>query len=452
MLRVLPGTRQRRALAFIGVGLAGHLFLYGTSFARVYLVEDSRIRAGRFLAEKIKPKTYIGVESGAFSAAGMVSAQRHRRVWMDMSMLLYTGPYMLCADRIDYLQNRLVRAGAVVYAEENRAVQYAATPELFPVAASFYEELASGHFGFDAVRRFKTYPEVAGIRFPDDGEDPTFSGYDHPAVNVLLRRDDADFATNFSRWRQSLTSNQWCPDNALHAAAGQLRAGDETGALATVREVIAANPNALISYRLEAEILGRMGDAVGTRAAMIHFRPETAGGRMAHVINPNMVHFFTASTALSLVRLGFYEEALVELHSGVGEMSDAAPRALILRAQSYLRVAAAFGTTGHPDYQETTARLSLEVYRTAEACNVLAQIMARRGDLHTSRQFLEQSILIDARQAEVQLALAELYLVVDADYDRALFHLDRAFELDNKLEGKVQKLRDRLAQVREPAP
>ena len=452
LLRVLQGPRQRRALALFAVGLAVHLVLYGTSFARVYLVEDSRIRAGQFLAEKVRPQTYIGVESGAYSAAGFVSTQRHQQLWMDMSMLLYAGPYMLCADRVDYLQNKLERVGALVYAEENRAIQYAAVPELFPVASSFYEELSAGHLGFDVVRRFKTYPEIAGIRFRDDGEDPTFSGYDHPAVNVLLRRDDADFATAFGRWRQSLTSSPWCPDQALHAAAVQLRAGDESGALATVRAAIAANPNALISYRLEAEILGRMGDADGAMQSMIRFRPETAGGRMAHVINPNMVHFFTASTALSLVRLGFYEEALGVLQGGVGEMSDVPPRALITRAHSYLRVATAFATTGHPDYQEAAARLSLEVYRTADACNVLAQIAARGGDLRTSRQLLEQSVLINGRQAEVHVALAELYLVIDADHDRALFHLDRAEELDDKLAGKVQKLRDRLAQTREPAP
>jgi tetratricopeptide (TPR) repeat protein len=427
LLRTLPDERLRRGLSVLGIVLAAHLFLYGTGFARIYLVEDSRIRAGRFLAEKVRPGNRIGVENGAHSAAGLVSSQRHTQLWMDMSTLFYTGPYMLCADRVDYLGNKLKRVGAMVYVEENRAVQYAAVPELFPVAASFFAGLSSGRFGLDVVRRFKTHPEVAGIRFEDAGMDPTFSGYDHPAVNVLLRRDDADFEATLGRWRRELLADPWCPDEALLAAAVRLGAGDAPGALADVREAIAANPNALISYRLEAEILGRMGDTEGARQAMVRYSPETAGGRMAHVINPKMVHFVCAATALSLARLGLFDLALRELERGVGE-GFGSPRTPRQRALSYLGVAAAFETAGQADHREATIRMSLEIYRTAEALNALAQIETRAGHLGTARQLLEQSILVNARQPKVHLELAELYLGTDPDYDRALYHLDQVGE------------------------
>jgi tetratricopeptide (TPR) repeat protein len=449
LLRTLPDQRLRRGLSALGIVLAAHLFLYGTGFARIYLVEDSRIRAGRFLAERVRPGNRIGVESGAYSVAGLVSSQRH--LWMDISTLLYTGPYMLCADRVDFLSDKLKRVGAMVYVEENRAVQYAAVPELFPVAASFFAGLSSGRFGLDVVRRFKTHPEVAGIRFEDAGMDPTFSGYDHPAVDVLLRRDDADFETTLGRWRRELLANPWCPDDALLAAAVRLRAGDAPGALAVVREAITANPNALISYRLEAEILSRMGDTEGARQAMLRYGPETAGGRMAHVINPKMVHFVCAATALSLARLGLYDSALAELERGIEEDSSF-PRALQLRAKSYLRVAAAFETAGQADHREATIRMSLEVFRTAEAFNALAKIEARIGDLDTSRQLLEQSVLVNGRQPNVHLALAELYLATDPDYDRVLYHLDRAQELDETLQDRVRELRERLDAIRGPAP
>jgi len=452
LLRSRSDARLRQGLAVLGIGLAAHLFLYGTGFARIYLVEDSRIRAGRYLAETVRPGIYIGVEGGAYSAAGLVSSERHKHLWMDMSMLLYAGPYMLCGDRIDYLKKKLQRVGAMVYVEENRAVQYAAVPELFPVASSFFERLSSGRFGLDVVRRFKTRPEVAGIHFEDTGMDPTFSGYDHPAVNVLLRRDDADFDTAFRHWRRDLMANPWCPDTALHAAAVRLAAEDTAGALDLVDEAIATNPNALISYRLQAEILRRRGDTEGAIQAMARYRPETAGGRMAHVVNPNMVHFVTASTALSLARLGLYDVALGELEQGLGENFSGSPRALRLRALSYLRVAAAFETAGLADHRDATIRMSLEVYRTAEAFNALAKIEARAGDLRTSRELLEQSILVHGRQPKVHLVLAELYLAADPDHDRARFHLGRIEELDGGLDGRALELRERLDAVGGPAP
>lgn len=447
LYRVTDGARPRRILAAASGLMAIHLFLYGTAFARIYLEEDSRIRAGRFLASKVRPGATIAVESGAFRVADLVSSRRYRYLWMDMSMLLYAGPYMLCGDRVDYLQNKMDRIGAMVYVEENRSVQYAAVPELFPVTASFYEQLAQGSFGFDVVRRFKTYPEVAGIRFSAEGQDPTFSGYDHPTVNVLLRRDDADIPAAFDRWRLSLTSSAFCPDNTLHAASARLAAGDHQGALSKIRQATRNNPNALISYRLEAEVLKQLGDESGAREAMRHYLPESAGGRMAHVINPNMVHFVTASTAASFVRLGLYDLALAELQEGLQETYDTS-RALTSRAWSYLRVASAFASAGYADHREAAVRMSLSVFKTSDGLNALSHIVARRGELLASRQLLEQSLLLNARQSDVHFAVAELFLATDPDYDRALIHLDQAVSQDEKLSAKVQVLRDRILAAR----
>lgn len=448
LYRALPAAKPKRALLVAGGGVALHLLLYGTSFARVYLVEDSRIRAGRFIAETVPPGTTIAVESGAFSAASLVSSSRNSQLWMDMSMLLYAGPYMLCADRVDYLQNKVRRFGAMVYVEENRAVQYTAVPQLFPVAASFYQQLVEGNFGLEVVRQFKTHPEVAGLSFSAAGADPTFSGYDHPTVNVLLRRDDADMVASFDRWRQLLMANPWCPDNALHAASTRLLAGDYDGALDKVRGAIADNPNALISYRLEAEILTRLGDDAGARLATRRYLPNTVSGRMAHVINPNMVHFVTASIATSFIRLGLYDLALAELRDGLQQTYDI-PRALNSRAWSYLRVASAFASAGYADHQEAAVRMSLSVYRTADGLNALGHIVARQGQLALARQLLEESLLINARQPQVQLSVAELFLAVDPDHERALFHLNRAVEQDDNLAAKVERLKARIRAARD---
>jgi len=444
LLPRLPQPRLRRGFLLLCIGLGVHLFIYGTAFARIYLIEDSRIRAGRFLQKKVAPGISVAVESGAFTMAPQVDSDRYPRGWMEVSMLLYSGPYMLCADRVDYLQGRLRPAGAAVYVEENRAFQYAAVPELFPVAASFYEQLSSSRLGLDIVRRFKTHPEFAGIRFTHAGADPTLTGYDHPAVNVMMLRDDADFATTFGRWRQEMMDNPWCPDKKLAEAAAQLLAGNTAIALATVQETIAANPNALISYRMEAEILHRMGDTEGFNQAMRRFQPETAGGRMAHVMNPDMVHFVTASTAISLIRLGLYDAALQELHAGLRQDFSKLPRARESRASSYLRAAARFGATDQPQRQLATVRMSLKIFETSDALNVLAKFQARGGDLLASRGSLQQSILLQDEQPQTHLALAELFLAVDPDFAIARVHLNRAESLDNSLSERVQELLRRI--------
>jgi tetratricopeptide (TPR) repeat protein len=442
LLRSLPAARRPVLVAGSVVGL--HLFLCGIAFARVYQVEDSRIAAGRYVANKVRAGVPVLVESGAYSAAHLVSPQRHPQVWTDMSTLLYTGPYMLCADRIDYMGAKLKKAGAGIYVEENRAIQYAAVPELFPVAASFYDRLFAGDFGFDVVQRFKTYPRIAGLTFADDGVDPTFTGYDHPAVPVVMRRDGANVSDAMARWRRDMAANPWCPDEALHGAAVRLRAGDDAGALQAVRQAAAANPNALVVYRIEEEILRRLGRREAADAVRAAYRPESVTGRMAHVVNPNMVHYVTGALAQSLVRLGFVDAAIGELQAGLLEDYSDVPRAQRLRAASYLRVAQTMGAAGYADHHEAAIQLSLQVFRTTYAINALAKIEAQRGNLEGSRQFLEQSILLDAGQSEVHYSLAELILKTTDDRRRALHHLDRALELGGEITTKAATLRQRL--------
>lgn len=449
--RALPVGRGRQVAAVV-TGLAAlHLFAYGTAFARVYTVEDGRIQAGRFLANRLSPGAHIAVEGGAFSVSGLVSDRRHRRLWMDESRLLYNGPYMLCGDRVDYLRRKLERADAIVYADVNRAAQYAAVPDLFPVAAQFYPELEAGQLGFDAKRRYKTYPVFAGIPFRDDGVDPSFLGYDHPAVTVLLRRRDADLPAEFGRWRERMAADPGCPDAALRAAAHSLLAGDGVGAAVVLDSLTARQPHALLAYRLRAEAAGLMGDTVGVEAALRRYRPATAGGRMAHVFNPGVVHFVTGSSALSLVHLGLHAVALSDLTTGVRDLRSIAPSALQSRALTYLEVADAFADSGMAPLREEVTRLSLQISLTAEGHNALANILARRGDLGGARKALERSLLLDANQGEVHLALGELHIATHGDLLPAVHHLERAAQLRPDLAEKALGLRDRLLRAVEVA-
>ena len=70
----------------------------------------------------------------------------------------------------------------------NRYQHFTAVPELIPGGAAFYEALMKGELGFDLIRRFKNYPSIAGLEFRDDGSEPTFTGFDHPAVMVFTGR------------------------------------------------------------------------------------------------------------------------------------------------------------------------------------------------------------------------------------------------------------------------
>ena len=62
--------------------------VYGIAFAGIYSVEDSRIQAGRWIAENVPTGSVIGVESGGFSLRNVISPARHRENIIPVSTLL----------------------------------------------------------------------------------------------------------------------------------------------------------------------------------------------------------------------------------------------------------------------------------------------------------------------------------------------------------------------------
>ncbi len=130
---------------------------YGVAFARIYTGEDSRIQAGRWIIAEVPEAHAIGVEQGGFSLGGLVDV--------------------------------------------NRYAQFTAVSDLYPAVADFYTRLVAGELGFVVAARFKRYPAWGGRVFADDGVEPSFLGFDHPAVMVFARQGNG--AEALARWQRS---------------------------------------------------------------------------------------------------------------------------------------------------------------------------------------------------------------------------------------------------------
>jgi hypothetical protein len=152
--------------------------LQGLVFAQTYAEEDPRIQAARWLAQEVPAAAKIGLEKGAFTLHKLLAGERTTD--LNILHLFYTGPYMLCAQRVDYMQERAAKLDYIAVIRANRHRQFTAVPELYPVVADFYRRLVDGKMG---------YREVA--------HDPSFTGYDHPTVLVFQR--EANFAGAFAQ-------------------------------------------------------------------------------------------------------------------------------------------------------------------------------------------------------------------------------------------------------------
>lgn len=231
--------------------LIGHLRFYGTAFARIYIEEDSRIQAARFLAKQVPLGSHIGIESGAFSM-GPLLGPTHQAVTLGAGSLFYLAPYMLCATQVDFLWSYLRQMDYLTLNDINRAVQFRAVPTLFPVAAYFYEKLNDGHLGFTQIERFREYPRLLGLAFNDEGSEPSFLGYDHPTVLVFRNEGEEEVERAVYHWRRAIAGNSHCADTEMSEVVRSIEQGELERAAAGIEALIKRLPHAQLAYPLAA--------------------------------------------------------------------------------------------------------------------------------------------------------------------------------------------------------
>lgn len=428
-----PWVRQGGML--ITALVVGHLVFKGTAFARIYTEEDSRLQAGRWIASQIPKGSHIGVEGGGFSLQGLISDQDYQHVILDVTRIFYGYPYLSCRAQLGFLQTRLQDMDYLTLTDVNRYAQFTAVPELFPVVAGLYERLVAGELGFELVQRFKTYPELLGLTLIDDHAEPSFLGYDHPTVWIFKSKGKAAIGEAFARWDQQIPENPCCPDRALEQVAAQLRAGDWTQARTSTQALLAPYPDLALGHWLAAFADRQLGKTDSAAAELARYQPENL--RTAHVVHTGTIHYIPANTALSLSYLGLADLALQVLREGAERNPHRTTYAAEQMAQSYLDVAGQFFAAGDLVRMEQAVEFSIQIFGIKEAYNILAIQAQQRGEPERALKWWEQSLLIDAGQAEIHQR-AGLVALLNLDLrEKARYHLARAIALDSSLQAGI---------------
>lgn len=351
------GRLGRVAAAAVGVYTAA----YGLAFARLYLAEDARIQAARWIREQVPAGSRIAVERGGYSMGRMISGQRYALEPIHEMRFFAARGYLTCGGTQDVLHDRLAQADWVAIVDANRYLQYTAVPELMPAMAAFYEGLVDGRMGFEVARRFEVPVALAGIDFSPRHPEVSFVGYDHPAVYVLRRRDD--FEAAWAAWRVALRDDPHCPDGALAGVVAAVGAGELTTAVARARAAEAAYPETPLAALVAAWAHARAGQVDEAAAAT---RRYLAGAR-----DPSRTAWLAPwATAMSLAGLGLPEPIPQVLAEG---RRRAAPGDVKDQAQTYTE---------------------------------LGLFLAGRGDAHLAAEAYAQALALDAGNAPARVNLA----------------------------------------------
>ena len=270
--------RRRHWLGGALVLLAvGYTLFYGLAFTQMYLVEDSRIQAGRSVATHASAGARIGVESGGFSMRRMVSSQHHFPTAMSMGTLFGTRHYLSCGAAADYLCGHVERMQYIVAIDVNRYRQLTTISRILLVSDAFYRALWAGELGFYRLARFKVYPRALEVELDDDGAEVSFLGYDHPAVQVFARGVGGQ-RNPWDDWRDRLVADPRCADDLLAKATDHYQADDWLATLAALERAAAKHPKMRIIQFLQGVVYSRLEAVDEERRTIGDYAAGYAGG------------------------------------------------------------------------------------------------------------------------------------------------------------------------------
>ena len=353
------GSRQRwKGTATVTLGIVcAAAACYGVSFAGIYLKEDSRIAAGRWIAANIPEGSAIGVERGGFSVTACVSQERYSQEPLNLSAVFSTRGYLNCEATAHFLNDRMKNADYLVFTDVNRFQQFTSVPDLYPAAASFYDELVSGDLGYELIQRFKEYPTIGPVRFEDDGVEPSFIGYDHPAVYVFKRT--ATFDEEWRRWQLALGDTPGCSDAQLGEAIALASAGDLTSARAEMTRFARRYPEERYAALVEADLLSRSSMKPQELEALKRF----IGG---YVDRSRSAYLLPWATAMSLIEVGSDRLAFRALRDGYMKRASLIASERSRMANSYRYIAGRYATIDREDLATAINQMAADIEPASE--------------------------------------------------------------------------------------
>src|SRR5438132_10204462 len=93
-------------------------------------------------------------------------------------------------DKRTKLEGVLDQSQYVVMASRRLSGSIPRLPERYPLATTYYQLLQSGQLGFDLLARFQVEPTLGGLGIDDSNAQEDFTVYDHPLVEIWIKRAD----------------------------------------------------------------------------------------------------------------------------------------------------------------------------------------------------------------------------------------------------------------------
>ena len=413
--------RHRLVGRVVAAALLGYTAFYGLAFTRIYLEEDSRIQAGRFLAARAEDGARVGVEGGGFNMRSLISGSRYTHVSLNAGRLFWMRHYLSCTAAANFLWNQVKTMDYIAVVDVNRYRQFVGVTGLLPAASTFYRSLWSGDLGFTQIDRFKVYSRMLGVSLADDDAEVSFLGFDHPAVLIFRRQASVEELEKlWTTWQQQLLQDERCADRLLAQAADHFRAGDYHKTLAALDLALSSYPQMHTAYLLQANAYGQ----IGAEKAELQAAQKVMASY--NEVNGFLVPWAAAATLLTL---GLPDVALHVLRHGVqlGEqLTDSGNRQM---ADSYLDAGRRAQALGYLSQAGEIYGMSATLRPTSQAYKWQSMVLYDQGLTDAALQAQERALELDPDDAIARMAYGSL-LYVEGQLARAADQLRQALAIE----------------------
>ena len=167
----------------IGIIALGTL-LWAFSFLSIYTHPHTRIEASRWIYENIPSSSTIATEHWDDILPLSIKNKPPLIHYKNILLELYNDD---TPEKLDKLVNQLDSADYIIISSNRLYDSITRLPMRYPMTIKYYDALFNGTLGFEKVAEFTSYPNLFGLKFPDQCAEEPFTVYDHPKVQIFKK-------------------------------------------------------------------------------------------------------------------------------------------------------------------------------------------------------------------------------------------------------------------------
>jgi 4-amino-4-deoxy-L-arabinose transferase-like glycosyltransferase len=170
----------------ISVILLGISFIYSLMFESVYFNKDVRISSSEWIYQNIKDNSFILSETANVVDIPVPldkpSTLKNYKVVnfdfynLDADSTLFT-KLIYDLEKSDYI---FIPSRRIFISTGQKSNKYT-------LVAKYYQLLFSGRLGFEEIKVFNSFPQLAELEIPDESAEETWSVFDHPVIRIYKK-------------------------------------------------------------------------------------------------------------------------------------------------------------------------------------------------------------------------------------------------------------------------